>query len=355
MKKLILVLAILSASAMLAADQPQLKNAKLEQRSAATGLEQQVRSVKSTAWIAYAAPAIAGNHTMCCFSGHGERTADQCCGTCGLEKHSSFIEGRNDNCPTQSLEGAKEFFVFMRVSGGEVEKVRMFSANCQIDGGGMTVVWLNDVKTEDSIAFLTKVAETGGTSRKDEKVDGAVAALAMHDDPAADVALSKLMSADHSEHVTEQATFWAGTLRGTRGYEIIAAALERNERLEFRKHAIFALSQNSDPRAQKKMIDLARHDSNSEVRGESLFWLAQAAGKKVAGVINAAIEDDPNTEVKKKAVFALSQLPEDEGVPLLISQAEKNANPAIRKEAMFWLGQSGDKRALDYITSVLER
>jgi hypothetical protein len=108
-------------------------------------------------------------------------------------------------------------------------------------------------------------------------------------------------------------------------------------------------------RAQAKIIDMARHDANPGVRGESLFWLAQEAGKKVAGVISGAIEYDPNTEVKKRAVFALSEMPPDEGVPLLIQQAQKNANPVVRKEAMFWLGQSKDPRALDFITSVLER
>ena len=48
-------------------------------------------------------------------------------------------------------------------------------------------------------------------------------------------------------------------------------------------------------------------------------------------------------------------MPADEGVPLLIQQAQKNANPVVRKEAMFWLGQSQDPRALEFITSVLER
>ena len=356
MKKLLLIGTVLLASAVWAFDQPQLKNAKVEQRSAAAGLEQQARSVTGPAWIAYAAPSIAGNHNMCCFSGHGNYS-EHCCGTCGLEKHGSFVESSNDNCPQksqQNLEGPKEFFVFIRVTQGSVEKVRMFSPNCQIDAGGMNVIWLNDVKATDSVAFLSKIAEVGGASGKDEKMDGAIAALAMHIDPSADSALSKLMT-NQNEHIAEQATFWAGTMRASRGYEMIAAALDRNDNGHFRKHAVFALSQNSDPRAQLKLIDLARHDNSSDIRGESLFWLSQAAGKKAAGVISSAIEDDPNTDVKKKAVFALSQLPEDEGIPLLISQAENNANPVVRREAIFWLGQSGDKRALEYITSVLQR
>jgi hypothetical protein len=354
MKSLLLTGTLLLSTLGLAADQPQIKNAKIEQRSASAGLEQQVRAVGGTAWIGYSVPVIAGDHNMCCYGWHDGQNQN-CCGGCGLEKKSSFFEGKAD-CQQGQLEAAKVFLVFMRVSQGQLEKVRMFSTNCQIDAGGMTVYWLNEVKPTESVAYLAKLVESStNPGRKDELVDGSIAAIAMHEEGSADQALAKLMTTGHSEHVMEQATFWAGNARGSRGYEIIAAELERNSDGRFRKHAVFALSQNSDPRAQKKLIDMARHDSNSETRGESLFWLAQAAGNKVAGVINAAIEDDPNTDVKKKAVFALSQLPEDEGVPLLISQAEKNANPVVRKEAMFWLGQSDDKRAIDFITSILER
>jgi hypothetical protein len=353
MKKLLLIGTLLMATVAVAMDQPQIKNAKVEERSANAGLEQQVRAVNGTAWIGYSAPTIAGGHSMCCYNGRND-DHQNCCGTCGLEKQSSFVEG-GTNCQGQ-LEPSKVFFVFLRVAQGQVEKVRMFSTNCQIDGSGMNVYWLNDVKPTDSIGYLAKLAESRtAENRKDELLDGAIAALAMHDDPLADQELAKLMTAGHSEHIVEQATFWAGVSRGSKGYEIIAAEMGRNHERRFMKHAVFALSQNPDPRSQKTLIEMARHDSDSDIRSESLFWLAQEAGKKASGVITAAIEDDPNTDVKKKAVFALSQLPEDEGVPLLINQAQKNTNPVVRREAMFWLGQSGDRRAVDFIASILEK
>jgi HEAT repeat protein len=101
------------------------------------------------------------------------------------------------------------------------------------------------------------------------------------------------------------------------------------------------------------MLDVARLDASSKVRGQALFWLAQKAGRKATEAITRAIEEDPETDVKKKAVFALSQLPRDQGVPLLIQTARGNRNPAVRKQAMFWLGQSGDPRALKFFQEVL--
>jgi len=58
--------------------------------------------------------------------------------------------------------------------------------------------------------------------------------------------------------------------------------------------------------------------------------------------------------VKRKAVFALSQLPKDEGVPLLIDVARNNSNREVRKQAMFWLGQSKDPRAISFFEQVLK-
>ena len=349
MKKTLLM-AVLVATTGLSAQQPQLTNAKVEQRSGVT-IEQRVRTTTGPGWIAYAEPLIAGDHSMCCFTSRNAH-GDTCCGGCSLENEHSTFQGKVQNC---QLESPKEFYVFLRASQGKVEKVRMFTPTCAIDAGGMTVYWMPQVKAGDSISYLLSLAEADVSGGRHSVAEGAIAAIAMHQDAAADQALAKLMTTGHSERVVEQATFWVGNARGSRGYEMIAAELARNDNYSFRKHAVFALSQNSDPRAQQKIIDMARHDANPEVRGESLFWLAQEAGKKVAGVIASAIEDDPNTEVKKKAVFALSEMPPDEGVPLLIQQAQKNSNPVVRKEAMFWLGQSRDPRALDFITSVLER
>jgi hypothetical protein len=353
----LLLFVLLTASLAHANDQ-QIVNATVEQRSATGGLGQHIRSVASenaSAWVAYATPVIAGEQTMCCFDSRDQRYANgNCCGGCKLESKGAYISGKSTNC--SSLEPSKVFFVFVRVAQGKTEKVRMFSENCLIDAGGMKIVWLGEVKPAESVAYLLSLAEAdNGIGRNDELGDGAVAAIAMHDDASADAALAKLIRTGRNNHLVEQATFWVGNARGARGYDILAAELDRNGSFSFRKQAIFALSQNSDPRARRKLIELARHDSSSEIRGESLFWLAQEAGNKVAGVITDAIENDLDTDVKKKAVFALSEMPEEEGIPLLIDQAKKNRNPLVRKEAIFWLGQSKDPRALDYITSVLEK
>jgi hypothetical protein len=114
-----------------------------------------------------------------------------------------------------------------------------------------------------------------------------------------------------------------------------------------------ALSLHDHPRVVPALIDLARHDPDSEVRRHAIFWLGQKAGAKVAGELRRAIDEDPDEDVKQHAVFAISQLPPERSVPLLIELVKTHKNRAVREKAMFWLAQTDDPRALELIEGIL--
>jgi hypothetical protein len=114
-----------------------------------------------------------------------------------------------------------------------------------------------------------------------------------------------------------------------------------------------ALSLHEHPRVVPALIQLARHDPDTEVRRQAIFWLGQKAGAKVAGELRRAVDEDPDIEVKKHAVFAISQLPPERSVPLLIDLVKTHKNREVRERAMFWLAQTDDPRALDLIEGIL--
>ena len=272
-----------------------LVNARVETRSAAGGLEPAFRAAvaaaRAPAWIGYAVPTE-GRHQMCCWDSTDEVGLG--CPGCRLEGRGSFsVRGDRDRSDrTLSLEGDETILVLFRAEQGRLDRIRTYSSGCALDAGGLSVVWLTDVKPAESVRLLRSLVASGGSEE-----------------------------------------------RGGRRVE---------------EPALAALAFHADPSALEALIGLARQDASGHVRGQALFWLAQRAGSKVAGVITRAIEDDPETEVKKRAVFALSQLPHDEGVPLLIDTARKNRNPAVRRQAVFWLGQSNDPRALAFFEEVLK-
>jgi hypothetical protein len=189
------------------------------------------------------------------------------------------------------LEPPTEFLVLARFENGALTRLRTFTPDCDLDSSGTTLVWLKDVRPDDSVTWLASlVSRTGQDNEWTKRV--------------ADPALT-------------------------------------------------ALSLQPGDRSINQLIGFARTHAVAHVRGQALFWLAHRAGQQAVAAITNAIDNDPETEVKKRAVFALSQLPKDEGVPKLIDVARNHRNPEVRKQAFFWLGQSKDPRAIQFFEEVL--
>ena len=342
------------------AQQPRITNAKFEARAVTSGLEREVQSIAAAqngpAWVGYAVRAVSGQHQMCCYSSFEDGAGNRCCRGCALEgaRAGTAVSGAPGPIP---LEGEGDIFVLFRIENHAVDRIRTFSSDCELDAGGLPVHWFTGVPAAESVSFLTRFArETGdegcGVHRRSEP---AISAIALHADPAADQALETFVTPVQPESLREKATFWLGSARGRRGYEVLRRLVTQDSSDRVREKAIFGLSVSKEPEAVPAMIEVAKSDRSAHVRGQSLFWLAQKAGQKAAAAITRAIDDDPDTGVKKQAVFALQQLPPDQGVPLLIQVARSNRNPAVRKQAMFWLGQSQDPRAVQFFEEVLLR
>jgi HEAT repeat protein len=416
-----------------ASAQPRISNGQLSTRPAGASFADTFRSAVAaqadTGWIGYAVPVVSGERNMCCsnsgsvwMSGGVIVSDGPCCSSCRLEPSQDGVASSTTNQSTRpggpiKLEASARAVVLYRVVNRAVERIRIFSEDCELDAGGRPVTWLENVRPTDSIAMLESFA-IPAADRGDKVSDGAISAIALHGDPAADAALDRLVAVNQPESVRRRIPFWLGNARGAHGLEVLRRLLRDDPSAEVRKRAIFGVSQSREPGAfdtlanialsgsttamrseavfwvaqtknakapaviqevlekdaaqevRKKavfalsqlpqnsgvdaLINVARKNADASIRGEAIFWLGQKAGTKAASEITDRIEQDPDTDVKKKAVFALSQLPKDEGVPRLIQVARTNPNPAVRKQAMFWLGQSKDPRAIDFFADILK-
>ena len=59
------------------------------------------------------------------------------------------------------LEPAPTVMVLVRVQAAEIQRVRTFSADCQVDAGGLQVYWLGDVNAAQSVEFLKSFYSCG--------------------------------------------------------------------------------------------------------------------------------------------------------------------------------------------------
>ncbi|HUC54676.1 MAG TPA: HEAT repeat domain-containing protein [Candidatus Cybelea sp.] len=338
-----------------ASEAPRIENARLQTQAAGASLAATIRELSERAeqpeWVGYNVDEIAGDHGVCC----NNNWNDGNCGTCRLEKENDGAVGAKHIEGAVKLEGSRQLVVLFRWEAKRVVRIRLATADCTLDAGGLPFIWLTGVKAPESVALLA--AYVRGSDLEDHGDrgigNGALTAIALHADASADQALESFVKPDQHEGLRRQAAFWMGAARGKAGLTALQHMAKTEGSSDVRAHVTFALSVSHEAGALDEMIRMARDDASSHVRGQALFWLAQKAGKKAVGTITGAIENDPDTDVKKKAVFALSQLPKDEGVPKLIEVAQTNHNAEVRKQAMFWLGQSNDPRALQFFEKVL--
>jgi HEAT repeat protein len=339
-------------------DAPQIENARVEKKALAGPLATEVKTWATKAegpqWLGYAVPEMGRERMMCC--GDYDGSWRNGCAHCLLEDrdHGTNMTSR-DEAGAAKLEAPRSIAVLFRAETKHVKKIRVVSMDCSLDAGGLTFVWLSGVKPAESVELLeTFVRGTDLDAHDDDHTShGALTAIALHADPAADRALESFTRSGEPESLRKQTAFWLGAAREEAGLTVLEKMAKSDPSSEVRSQVTFALSVSHEPGAVEEMIRMAHDDQSTHVRGQALFWLAHKAGQKAVGTITGAIENDPDTDVKKKAVFALSQLPKDEGVPKLIEVAQTNRNREVRKQAMFWLGQSHDPRALAFFEKVL--
>ena len=354
MKSLLLALVLSAATLAISAQEPKTVNTQLQVGPVGPGLSatlERFQRSNGPLWVGYQVQALPRMHLSACSSStESSQVEDQCCNEYQLEDSSEHL-----NTSAHGDETGQIVYVLLRLSDGNVSKVRLAPAGCTLNAGGLPLQWLTGVQPDDSVAFLGQIAAKHAEGGRDKLVDESLVAVSMHATPKATGVLATLASPPNTAYLREKAAFWLGAQRGHDGLAALQQLVAKEQDPKLREKLAFDLSINSDPGAADELIHMAKSDADSGVRGQALFWLAQKAGKKAVGALRDSMENDPDFQVKKKAVFALSQLPKDESVPELIQVANTNSNFAIRKEAMFWLGQTNDPRALAYFEAVLKR
>ncbi len=183
------------------------------------------------------------------------------------------VDGRGGGCWEEGcckgvvrLEPAGRVAILYRVVEGKIEKVRFASVDCEIDAGGLKVVWLNGVRGDESVRWLAEMAE----------VRGAVPALGMHRGAGEVEALAGLAQKHATGRVRGDALFWLAQRAGEKAVGTITEAIDQDPDTEVKKRAVFALSQLPKGESVRLLIQVARTNRNPVVRKQAFFWLGQS-------------------------------------------------------------------------------
>ena len=244
-RTLVAALVLLSAAVSLSAQSPVI-NAVVEKRTPSADFARDVQSVASrpaAAWIGYRVPIQRWRDVS--IQGY-----EGCCGRCRLAPPTDLV-------------------VLARVQGGAVAELRPLAVDCDMDAGGMPLVWFDGVSADASVAWLTTlVTQTEATRRTSES---ALSAIAQHAGPAASKSLVQF-----AQNGTTQMRGRALSLLARRATQEALPAIDdalKDPELEVKKQAVNALSRFPNQEGVPKLIEVARTHSNAEIRRQAMLRL----------------------------------------------------------------------------------
>jgi HEAT repeat protein len=153
--------------------------------------------------------------------------------------------------------------------------------------------------------------------------------------------LMSVARSDPDQETREQAVFWLSQVPGST--PLLEEILKGNGDENIKDKALFALSQQNEPRAAQVLRDFAaRENENSDLREKAIFWLGQRHSTENTEFLRNLYSRLTNQDLKEKILFSLSQQKGAGNEQWLMNIA---VNPKedieLRKKALFWAGQSG--------------
>ena len=120
-----------------------------------------------------------------------------------------------------------------------------------------------------------------------------------------------------------------------------------------RRKAVFIVSQKHGGETEDILLDVARHDPDSEVRQQAVFWLSQVGSDRAVTALDSILRSATDPELQDKAIFSLSQINNGRAAQILRDYAANERAPGeAREKAIFWLGQQGSPENAAFLRSL---
>ena len=250
------MLAFLFLATPLLAAPPRITNGTVQTLASLS----QAESLPTPSWVGYAFATAKPVHVSCC-----DGWSSNC--SCRLGNDDNLTINHRD--PDDLGPSDSRVLVFARIRDRQVDRLRFFSPDCNVDANGQAIYWLDNVGQAESIAFLRGIVERGA----DRGRNGALLALSMQ--AGATDTLIDIARNNPSSRTRGKALFWLSQQAGQKAAAALRDAVDNDPEAEVKSKAVFGISQLPNDQSIPLLIDLLKHHHSREVRKKAAFWLGQ--------------------------------------------------------------------------------
>ncbi|HEX8852782.1 MAG TPA: HEAT repeat domain-containing protein [Pyrinomonadaceae bacterium] len=114
---------------------------------------------------------------------------------------------------------------------------------------------------------------------------------------------------------------------------------------------LHALSEMRFPRAEAKLLEIARTGASPEVRAQAIHRLAERGTETVVDELMKLYEADQNTRVRSQILHAFSEMKSTRAEDKLFEVARRADSRPLRSQAIHLIGQRAGRRSLDMLSA----
>jgi HEAT repeat protein len=248
----------------------------------------------------------------------------------------------------------KAVFLIAQQDAGGTEEILLDAARTDPDHEvrEQAVFWLSQVNTDRAVSALDSILRTSKDRGLQEK---AVFALSQQGSPRAQQALRGYAErAELPAETREKVIFWIGQTGGAENEAFLRSLYGRLKEEGLRNKILFSVSQAGGPENGRWLLGIARDATQPlELRKQALFWAGQSGASMAdLGGLYTTLTD---RAMREQLIFVYSQREEPAAVDKLLDIAKRETDPELRKKALFWLGQSDDPRAAKALQEIIEQ
>jgi HEAT repeat protein len=248
----------------------------------------------------------------------------------------------------------KAVFVLSQKHGSETEDILLSVARDDPDGDvrQQAVFWLSQVGSDRAVMALDSILHAAADGDLRER---ALFSLSQIRSPrAAQILRDYAAREDAPEETREKAVFWIGQRHGEDNAAFLRELYARVTPQELKEKILFSISQMRSSDNARWLMDLAVNSREDvELRKKALFWAGQSGAD--IGDLVALYGRTNDKDLKDQLIFVYSQRRGSEALDKLIDVARHETDRDLRRKAVFWLGQSHDPRAAQALLEIINQ
>jgi HEAT repeat protein len=305
---------------------------------------------QSSGWVAYRVPHLSQQAAPCCFDFHSDNAK-------GNKKNQSFATGctlgeeirsfgTQGNAPIDN-----ELYILAHLKQDQVDQLFAVGEHCSINGQGATVQLFDGVTEQQSINWLTQLANQ---DHHEDVLHQAVNGIAHHQHSQATQSLVGLAKSSN-EDIAITAIFGLSATPSQERYQGLDRLLQELPQGHSREMIGYALANHGSDASRQRLETLILDDGDIEQRQQATFALAEFEDDRTLRFFNEIIQEETHPQrLANSAAHAMAMMNHPDVVPALWALSEDEYQEEIGVAVWHGLFERDRERALKHAIEQLD-